>query len=77
MQTRFQVHLSDPLDALARVVARLHAVRADIHELHLEGSVVCLHLGQRAERALAVLRRHQDGVVVDGCGCGGQDRPDR
>jgi len=57
-------------DSSARVCARLHALRADIDELHVARGRMCLHVGSRTapSRLRNVLHRLADVTVSTGPG---------
>jgi hypothetical protein len=60
------VELCGGLDAMARIVARLHAVRADVSALRYDGTRVCLTLAgdDGARRVVSVLQRLADVRLV-------------
>ena len=58
-------------DAVTRVVSRLHAVRAEVVELHLAGNAVCVHLRDPAlqRRVQSVLQRLVGLEAESSCRC--------
>lgn len=60
------VELCGGLDAMARVVARLHAVRAELSAMRYDGTRVCLTLAgdDGARRVVSVLQRLADVRLV-------------
>lgn len=62
---------SGGINALTRLVARLHAIRAEVHELHALSGSICVHLRSEPDlqRALTTLSRHADLIVERGCAC--------
>lgn len=67
MAAHLTLELPGGLDALSRLVARLHAVRSPVAELHVNGSRACLHLAdsRSARRTRTVVDRLVDVRVVE------------
>jgi hypothetical protein len=68
----FHAGTDGSVDALARLVARLHAARVEVTELHATVEAICVHLAgpQGLHRAMAVVQRNQDlSGTAAGCRC--------
>lgn len=66
MAVHIRLQLHSGFDAVARLCARLHAIRSPVTELHVRDGLLCLHLEgpAAARRTRTVLERLVDVTVV-------------
>jgi hypothetical protein len=62
MSNHLRLEVLGGVDSVMRIAARLHSLGANVEEMHLSGSELCLHLGPGASRhrVMTVLERLAD-----------------